>query len=566
MVELSARYNMLVTDVLIVGGGAAAAMAAYEVKKQNVDVVIVSKGIPQHSGATVMAPGAIAGVGPWAVEGDSQELHFQDTLKGGYDLNDKKLVEILVKESPDLILELEKIGALWQRDESGENYALRIDGGHSFARCPFLEDRTGREMLRALFGEVAKLQVPVHANIVILKLLVSNGQSAGAIGFDIAKGSLLVIRAKTVILATGGAGNVYSHTSNPTDVTGDGFSLALDVGAELMDMEFVQFYPLGFVRPASLQGTLGALLYYVQLRNSKGERFMSKYDAERLELSTRDRVARAMIKEVEAGAGGPNGGVYADMTYHPSGYLARMQPGLVKTYSKIGIDPEKEWLEVAPTCHFFMGGLRVDTNWQTNVPGLYAIGECAAGVHGANRLSQNALAEVLVSGARAGRAAAAIVAEKSLLPVEADAVQRVENRLKSFFAAKRGIGPHKLRSRLQNAMWDYAGVIRSAESLQKALAEIKCVKSLLSSQTCGIRAYQYNQELVEGIENYFLAATAEAIIQSALQREESRGGHYREDFPDRDDVNWLAHVIIKRPDGGVMNIAVEQERNGPGRL
>lgn len=555
MTELSATFETKITDVLIVGGGAAAAMAAYEAKKHNVDVMIVSKGVPQHSGATVMAPGAIAGVGPWAVPGDSQELHFQDTINGGYGLNDRKLVEILVRESPKLILELEKLGALWQRDESGKNYALRIDGGHSFPRCPFIEDRTGREMLRTLIGQVFKLGIPVYANIVVIKILVVNGQAAGAVGLDISSGRLLVFRAKTVILATGGAGNVYVNTSNPTDVTGDGLALALDAGAELMDMEFVQFFPLGFVRPASLRGTLGALLYYVHLRNNKGERFMSKYDLEHLELSTRDRVARAMLKEVAAGLGGPNGGVYADMTYHPAGYLAKMQPALVKTYHKIGINPEKDWLEVAPTCHFLMGGLRVDADWRTNVPGLYAAGECAAGVHGANRLSQNALAEVLVSGARAGRAAATALGYQSLLPLNLAAVQSAAALIESFFANKVNIIPNKLRNQLQAAMGDNAGVIRSTESLNEALAEIGKIKALLTQQKSTITSYKYNQELVQGLENYFLATAAEAIVRSALCRQESRGGHFREDFPDRDDANWLKHVVITRSQGSVMNVA-----------
>jgi succinate dehydrogenase/fumarate reductase flavoprotein subunit len=559
MMGLSETYNTLVTDILVIGGGAAGAMAAYQAKKNKAQVILVSKGIPQHSGATVMAPGAIAGVGPWAVPGDSQAVHFQDTLKGGYYLNDEKLVEILVRESPGLILELEKIGALWQRDESGKNYALRIDGGHSFPRCPFIEDRTGREMLRTLFGEVVKLGVPIYANILIMKILVEAGKATGAIGLDTASGCLVFIRANAVILATGGAGNVYAHTSNPTDVTGDGFALALEAGAELMDMEFVQFYPLGFVQPASLRGILGALHYYIHLRNNIGERFMYRYDPERLELSTRDRVARAIVNEVAAGLGGPNGGVYADMTYHPEGYLAKMQPALVETYLKIGINPEKEALEVAPTCHFFMGGLRVDPNWQTNINGLYAIGECAAGVHGANRLSQNALAEVLVSGARAGRAAASSNLEQSSAPAAAGAVREIAKRIEAFFVGPGEITPYNLRQKLQATMWKNAGVIRSATSLNMALTEIKQLRALLSAQRCSLTSCKYNQELLEGIENHFLVATAEAIIHSALQREESRGGHFREDFPEIDDTNWQKHVLIKQSPVSAMQVAFVQK-------
>jgi succinate dehydrogenase/fumarate reductase flavoprotein subunit len=268
----------------------------------------------------------------------------------------------------------------------------------------------------------------------------------------------------------------------------------------------------------------------VHLRNNKGARFMSKYDAEHLELSTRDRVARAMVKEVAEGSGGPNGGVYADMTYHPAGYLAKMQPALVKTYLKIGINPEQEWLEVAPTCHFIMGGLQVNSDWRTKIPGLYAIGECAAGVHGANRLSQNALAEVLVSGSVAGRVAATSEAEQSLLPIDSDAVRNVETMIKSFFSTKKSDSPNQLRSKLQTVMWDNAGVVRSAKRLNKALNEIENIKLLLAQQKCTLASCKYNQELVQGIENYFLATTAEAIIHSALHREESRGGHFSGGF------------------------------------
>ncbi|MBC7326260.1 MAG: FAD-binding protein, partial [Moorella sp. (in: Bacteria)] len=283
------------------------------------------------------------------------------------------------EESPDLIVELERIGALWQREEDGETYSLRIDGGHSFHRCPFLEDRTGREMLRALHGELQKRNVKVLSDVIVLKLLKSGDTIAGAAGLDLATGEPVLLRAKAVILACGGAGNLYLNTSNPAGVTGDGYALALGAGAAVMDMEFVQFFPLGFLFPRSLRGALAALLYYVHLRNNKGERFMEKYDPERLELSTRDRVARAIYTEIKEGRGGPHGGIFADMTYHEPGFIFKMQPALCETYLKIGINPEKDYLEVAPTCHFFMGGVKVDDNWQSTLPGLFAVGENAVG-------------------------------------------------------------------------------------------------------------------------------------------------------------------------------------------
>ena len=393
-------------------------MAAYEAGKHGASVLVVSKDAPQRGGATIMAPGAIAAAGDWAVPGDSPDVHLADTVRGGSFLSEQGLVRLVAEETPDLVLELERIGAMWQREADGRTYSLRIDGGHSFARCPFLEDRTGREMLRALVGELRRRGVGFASGIVVLKLLLHDGRVSGAAGLDLATCEPVLLRAKTVILACGGAGNAYANTSCPTGVTGDGFALALDAGATLMDMEFVQFFPLGFCFPHSLRGCLGGLLFHVHLLNSRGERFMERYDPERLELSTRDRVSRAMFTEIREGRGGPHGGVFADMRYQEPGFIERMQPALFHTYGKIGIDPARDLLELAPTCHFYMGGGRVTPDWESTVPGLFLVGENAADIHGANRLSQNALSQLLVSGARAGRAAARQAREHGQAPVD----------------------------------------------------------------------------------------------------------------------------------------------------
>ncbi|WP_227761822.1 FAD-dependent oxidoreductase [Zhaonella formicivorans] len=534
------------TDVLVIGGGGAGAMAAYEASKHGVKVTMVLKGFPERCGITIMAPGAIAGVGSWHEPGDSRDLHFLDTVRGGSFLNEQRLVRILVEEAPDLILELERIGALWQRKADGESYALRIDGGHSYPRCTFLEDRTGREMMRALFGEVKKRNINILSNTMILKLLKDESRVTGAVGLNLETGETVLLRAKTVILTCGGAGNLYLNTSNPTGATGDGYALALDAGAELMDMEFVQFYPLGFLFPNSLRGNLGALLYYVHLFNNKGERFMEKYDPERLELSTRDRVARAIYTEVKEGRGGPHGGVFADMTYHEPGFIAKMQPALYETYQKIGITPEKDRLEVAPTCHFFMGGVRVDENWQSSVPGLFVTGENAAGVHGANRLSQNALAELLVSGARAGKAAAKLAAEIGQAPVDPREAKTATELAGQMLSREDGIRPVTLRNRLRRLMWEKVAVIRSEASLRGALVELEVLKSQLESQALSLKSRHYNQELVEGLENYFLATVAQCVTKAALLRTESRGAHYREDYPAADNKRWLKHLTIRQ--------------------
>lgn len=537
------------TDVLVIGGGGAGAMAAYEASKHGVKVTMVLKGYPQRNGATLMAPGAIAGVGDWHVQGDSRDLHFQDTVKGGAFMNEQNLVRIMVEKAPELILEMERIGALWQREKDGETYSLRIDGGHTYPRCPFLEDRTGREMLRTLFGELEKRNINILANIIILELVTERGKVTGAIGLNLQNSETVLLRAKSVILACGGAGTVYQNTDNPADVTGDGYALSLGAGADLMDMEFVQFYPLGFLYPDSLRGVLAGLLYYVQLINNKGERFMSKYDPERLELSTRDRVARAIFYEVREGRGGPHGGVFADMTYQEPGFIARMTPALAETYRKIGLDPEKDYVEMAPTCHFIMGGIRVDDNWQSTVVGLYAAGENTAGIHGANRLSQNALAEILVSGSKAGSSAAEFAANTIHSPVNPQVVQRIAKLTEDLIAQDEGIRPVDWRNRLRKLMWENVGVVRSESGLREAVVELKKLKSDLFKQKLTIKSRHFNHELIQALENHFLFTVAQSISEAALQRTESRGAHFRNDFPKEDNENWLKHLVLRQNAG-----------------
>lgn len=529
---------------MVIGGGAAGAMAAYEASRQGVDVTILSKGFAEKSGSTVMAPGAIAGVGDWKLPEDSREQHLNDTLKGGSFLNEQSLLKILVDESPGLIIELEKIGALWERLEDGESYALRIDGGHTCHRCVYIEDRTGREMLRALTGELNRRQVRYLDNTMILKLITGDQGVTGAIGLDLASSDLVLIRCSAIVLACGGAGNLYENTSNPVDVTGDGYALALDAGAELMDMEFVQFFPLGFLFPKSLKGALGALLYYVHLRNNKGERFMEKYDPQWMELSTRDKVARAIYNEISTGNGGPNGGVYADMTYHEPGFIAEKQPALYESYLKININPEKDYLEVAPTCHFMMGGVRVNEHWESSVPGLFVAGETGAGIHGANRLSQNALAEVLVTGQRAGNAAACYAVRRDRRKVSPGLINKTYEEITALFNNKGNLTPGQLRKKMQRLMLENVGVYRTGQGLRQMLAHLEELEALQSMQRITLKSRVYNMALREALENKFLLATARCVTMAALRRTESRGAHYRDDHPERDDSNWLKHTVI----------------------
>ena len=537
------------TDVLVIGGGGGGAMAAYEASKYGASVMMVLKGRPQRCGSTITAPGAIAGVGSWHLPGDSPDIHFIDTIKGGSFLGEQGLVRIMVEESAELILELEGIGALWERREDGKTYALRVGGGHSFYRCTYMEDRTGREMLRALFGELRKRNVRILPDIIILKLLNNGDRMAGAAGLDMGTCQTVLLRAKTVILACGGAGNLYLNTDNPTDITGDGFSLAMESGARFMDMEFVQFFPLGFCFPPSLKGALATLPGYAHLRNNQGERFMKRYDPEQMELSTRDRVSPSILTEIREGRGGPHGGVFADMTYHPPGFIAKNQPALYTLYRKLGIDPEKDYVEVAPTCHFFMGGAKVDENWQSTVVGLFMVGENAAGIHGANRLGQNALADLLVSGKRAGQGAARFSTQIDQPPVVPKEAQAAVEHAYRMLSSNGGVRPISLRNRLRRLMWDKVGVYRTEAGLKGALKDLDELKADLDRQSITLKSRHHNQELMEGLENHFLVSTARCVIEAALKRTESRGAHFREDYPETDNDKWLEHIVLYQTDG-----------------
>lgn len=518
-------------------------MAAYGAALNNAFVMVASKGKVQRSGATVMAPGAISAVDDrWKMEGDSREIHFEDTILGGAFINNQELVRILCEKSPGMVLELERMGALFQREEDGVSYSLRIDGGHRFPRCPFLEDRTGKEMLKAMAGALRKLHVPLCENVMITRILKKEGRVAGAVGISAITGEIILFDCGAVIIAAGGGGMIYENSDNPTDLTGDSYGLALAAGASLRDMEFVQFYPVGFLQPPSMKGIFAGLLYYCRLYNASGERFMEKYDPERLELSTRDRVSMAIVQEVREGRGTPGGGVYMDMTYQEPGFIAKMTPALYSTYVNMGHDPEKDRIEIAPTAHHFMGGIAVDERWSSGVPGLFGSGETCGGMHGANRISQNALAEIIVSGMVSGENAAKYALKHRFSYIDPEEGELEGRRIKDLLDAGEGEAPGAIRERLRRTMGEHAGVFRSRESLEMALEEI----AGLSSAPVAIKQKDIymNAGLIEALETGNMLMTAEAVVRSALAREESRGAHFREDFPAADDGHFLKNFFV----------------------
>ena len=534
-------------DVLVVGGGGAGMTAAVYAARHGARTVLVSKGKLMRSGATVMAPGALAAVDDrWKREGDSIGLHERDTLAGGEWLNNQELVRQMARRAGELVLDLERMGALFSRTPDGGTLDLRIEGGHSFYRSPYMENRVGRELTRALAGEVNRLQIPVREGIMITELLIRDGGVCGAVGFSLDRLEPWVFECSALILATGGAGMVYGRNDNSADLTGDGYALALRAGAPVMDMEFVQAYPLGFLAPAGVCGVLASYPFIAHLYNQEGERFMGRYDP-RLELTTRDRLSRAILTEVEEGRGSPRGGVWCDLTHLSVGAMENQYPALLENYRVAGIDPSRDRFEVAPTCHFFMGGVWVDANWQTSVDGLYSVGEAAAGVHGANRVGQNALTEMLVSAAVAGEHAAAKRARPSVAPAEA--VRGLERRLEGLLGSRKGIRPAALRARLGGLMQRDAFVLRSGESLREALAGIEALAAEPVALASGSR--WCNREVLEAMENENLLLTARCIVTAALLRTESRGAHYRRDYPARDDARWLKNILLTLRDGGL---------------
>jgi succinate dehydrogenase/fumarate reductase flavoprotein subunit len=541
------EMDTLLTEVLVVGSGGGGAMAAVHAAEKSAKVLLVTKGEIAKSGATPMAVGTMAGVGTWHAPGDDKNLHILDTIKGGCYLNEQELARIMVNEAPHRIVELERRGAYWDRGEKGEKYLVRTEGGHSHPRGVFIESRVGAEIVRTLGSELCRLNVDILENLVVMKLSKSKG-AFGAFCVNTQTSEFVFINCKSIVLATGGPGQLYLYNTQDIRNTGDGLVLALKAGAALIDMEFEQFYPWGYNASGSLGGLLACASYFSKLYNRHKTRFLNEYDPERLEMSTRDIVARAIYQEILEGRGTPNGGVICDTTHIQPGIIKETLPSLYDFFLKVGLDMETSLFEIVPTFHYLMGGIRVDEYWQTSCQGLFAVGETAAGVHGANRISQNSLADILVSGARAGEKAADYSSGVDILETKASEHKRLIEDSKILFSRtpKHPLRPHILKKNIQKLMWHSVGVIRNGKDLEKALDEIKRIESedlprmalASSNKIC-------NRELIEFIEVSNLLLIAECVTLASLSREESRGAHFREDFKDIDNNSWLKHIVIK---------------------
>ncbi len=535
-----------VCDVLIVGAGGAGLRAAIEASDKGAKTLVVTKTLLGKA-HTVMAEGGIAAALGDVDPQDSWKVHFSDTIVEGQYLSNWRMAEIFAKEAIDRVYELEKYGALFDRTKEGK-ISQRPFGAHTYRRLCHIGDRTGLELIRTLEDQVIARGIPFIEEVMVTRLFKDSksGRATAALGIEIKSGKLVLFRFKAMILATGGCGRVYQVTSNSYECTGDGIAIAYKAGAELMDMEMIQFHPTGMIYPAGVRGLLVTEAVRGEggiLTNSLGERFMSKYDPKRMELSARDVVARAIYSEITAGRGTKSGAVYLDVTHRGADYIKKKLPSMYDQFLEFaGVDITKQKMEVAPTVHYQMGGIRVDPETgETTVKGLYAAGEVACGLHGGNRLGGNSLSDILVFGRRAGAAAAE--ATKSVevgLVAGADIGNEVERVLSPFSVAE-GANPFHLKEEIAKNMWAHVGIVRDEANLQAGLDGIRKI-SEEAKKVKAVGGRGYNQSWLDSLQVWDMLLDCEAIIKSALERKESRGAHTRSDYPGKDD-KWLVNII-----------------------
>jgi succinate dehydrogenase / fumarate reductase flavoprotein subunit len=542
------RYETHEHDVLIIGAGGAGLQAAIQALSQGATVAVVCKSLLGKA-HTVMAEGGIAAAMANVDPADDWRTHFRDTMRGGKFLNNWRMAQIHAQESPDRVRELEKWGALFDRTSDGE-ILQRAFGGHTFKRLCHVGDRTGLEMIRTLQDRGVNLGIDVYMECAITRLLKEGERVAGAFGYWRETGRFVVFKAKSVVIATGGIGKAWRITSNSWEYTGDGMALAYDAGAELMDMEFVQFHPTGMVWPPGVQGILVTEAVRGEggiLRNKEGERFMERYDPQKMDLSTRDVVARAIYTEVREGRGTEHGGAFLDISHKPADYVKRKLPSMYHQFRELAdVDITSEPMEVGPTCHYMMGGIRVDAETaQASFPGLFAAGEAAAGLHGANRLGGNSLSDLLVFGRRAGLAAAEHAKRVDAPMIDSGQVEEAQREMTAAFERKDGNSPYEIHRQLQETMQNYVGIFRNEEDLQKGLGEVRRLRAEAASvRVEGSRLFNPGWHLARDLKS--MLTVSEAVAMSALERKESRGAHSRIDYPNYDETWGRQNNIVVR--------------------
>lgn len=595
------KYETHEFDVVIIGAGGAGLRAAIEASARGVKTALVCKSLLGKA-HTVMAEGGVAAALANVDTRDNWKTHFRDTMKGGKFLNQWRMAQIHAQQSPKRVTELEEWGAVFDRTRDGQ-ILQRNFGGHTYPRLAHVGDRTGLEMIRTLQDRGVHQGISVFMECTIRQILTDDGRVSGCFGYWRETGRFILFRAKAVVVATGGIGKCFEITSNSWEYTGDGHAMAHWAGADLIDMEFVQFHPTGMVWPPSVKGTLiteGVRGEGGVLKNSNGERFMfdnipdlfkgdyaeTEEEANRWvdavvageiaearrppELLTRDVVARAIRKEVRAGRGSPHGGVFLDIaTRRSAEAIKRKLPSMYHQFKELAdVDITKDPMEVGPTCHYVMGGIRVDSDTQeSTVPGLFAAGESAGGMHGSNRLGGNSLSDLLVFGKLAGEHAVKYAQKyTSFSPTNDDEVESIARKSLLPFEREEGENPYAIHEDLKDMMQQNVGIVRSREDLELALEEIEKIRERAQNVKIGGNI-QFNPGWHLALDLDNLLDVSEAITRAALEREESRGAHTREDFAESDSEKWgKLNIIIRKKKGSGMKVVQEPLSEPPDDL
>jgi succinate dehydrogenase / fumarate reductase flavoprotein subunit len=592
-------YDTYQYDVLVIGAGGAGLRACVQASAHGITVGLVCKSLLGKA-HTVMAEGGIAAALSNVDDRDNWKVHFADTMRGGQYVNNWRMAELHAREAPGCVYELEAWGALFDRTADGR-ILQRNFGGHKYPRLAHVGDRTGLEMIRTLQDHSIHQGIAVHMECTVIALVKDGDRISGAFGYDRQKGNFILFRAKSVVLATGGIGRAFKITSNSWEYTGDGHSLAYHAGAELMDMEFVQFHPTGMIWPPSVRGILvteGVRGEGGILLNKEGKRFMfddipelyrsqtadteeegwqytqgNKNARRPPELLTRDHVARCIVREIKEQRGSPHNGVFLDISWikkrlpNAEEYIKKKLPSMYHQFKKLAdIDITREPMEVGPTTHYMMGGVRVDADTQmSSVPGLFAAGECAAGLHGANRLGGNSLSDLLVFGKRAGEYAAKFAGENNLGPVDEKQISQAIQRALLPFERTGPDNPFQVQYDLQEVMQDMVGIVRTDHELRQATDELKKLRQRVDKvNVTGNREYNAGWHTALDLEH--LLTVSEAITMAASERKESRGAHFREDFPAKDDKIGKFNIVISKGTDGAMQLRKEMLREMPDEL
>ena len=529
-------------------------LAAVEARKKGCRVIAMDKGVVGNDCSAVGAK-QLAATGPWAESGDSARLHYEDTLKSGCDINDETLAHLLASRIGRVVMALETMGMPFDRDESGKK--LRVLGptpGHSMSRSLRFSDITGKLLVETVYTECRRRGVKLLSEHVAMDVVTGQEGVCGVLAMEMASGHLIFVRAKAVVVATGGIGCLYELTSNPVQNTGDGIALALRAGAETMDLEFVQFYPVTVLFPQAIRGmNLNSHHYGAHLINARGERFMSKYYPEQMEHITRDKLSQSIFQEIKAGNAGPNGGVFMDATAIPGELYAKEIPSEWNLAKSVGVDLTTEKLEIAPSAHYYMGGIRIDEHCRTTLRGFFAAGECCGGVQGANRLANNGLSEALVFGVIAGENAASYSSDMKLPAYDGENLTKRISRSTDIFETN-GNHPGDIIHRVQRTMTRNVGIIRKEETLQTAVDELQELQRI---KICGGFEDPWNPAVLQGISARNMMLLGQGIALAARERKESRGAHYRSDYPDRDDSRFKTNIVVAMGDDGELTSRLE---------